>query len=160
VESGRPTLAQTIESLLPRELAHELVGARVLPDNRVVDRLARLPLPYHRALALIGDADRLDVARLRVGLRESSADHLACAPPDLACVVLHPARPGVDLRVLALVDRGDPAVLVEQDEAGACGSLVDRSYVLAHRCPLLACSSANAIIAAPVRVFSSFSEPE
>ena len=45
------------------------VGARVLPDDRVVDRLAGLAVPDHGRLALVGDADRRDVARLGVGAR-------------------------------------------------------------------------------------------
>ena len=37
-------------------------GAAILPDNRVVNRLAGGALPDHRGLALIGDADAGDVA--------------------------------------------------------------------------------------------------
>ena len=41
----------------------EVGGAAVLPDDRVVDRLAGRAVPDDRRLALVGDADRGDVAR-------------------------------------------------------------------------------------------------
>ena len=74
-----------------------------------------------------------------VGLRERAADHLARAPPDLARVVLDPAGLRRDLLVLALIDRDDPAVAVEQDEAAARRALVDRPDVLRHLRLLLGC---------------------
>ena len=44
-------------ALTPEALA-EVGGATVLPDDRVVDKFARLAVPYDRCFALIGDADR------------------------------------------------------------------------------------------------------
>ena len=55
------------------------------------------------------------------------------ARPDLERVVLHPAGARADLLVLALLERGDLPVAVEQDEAGAGSPLVDRSDVAWHR---------------------------
>ena len=83
--------------------SHELVGARVLPDDRVVDRLAGRAVPDDCRLALVGDAQRGDVARRRRPV-ERPSDHLLRALPDLHRVVLDPARLGIDLLVLLLVE--------------------------------------------------------
>ena len=39
----------------------DLRRAPVLPDNGLVDRLARLALPHHRGFALVGDAEAADI---------------------------------------------------------------------------------------------------
>ena len=85
------------------ELVADLVGAGVLPDDRVVDRLAGGPVPDQRGLALVGDADRGDVLGAEVGLGQRAADDLAGVVPDLLGVVLDPAGPREDLLVLLLV---------------------------------------------------------
>ena len=125
-------VAQPVDALVAGQLAHEPAGAGVLPDDRVVDRLAGLAVPDHGRLALVGDADRLDVTRLDVGVGHRAVDHAPRVLPDLGRVVLDPARLGVDLLVLTLVDVTDVAVLVEQDEARAGRALVDRSDEFAH----------------------------
>src|SRR6201999_1426024 len=101
-------LAQPVGPLVARQLVDDVFGPRVLPDDRVVDRLAGLEGPDPPRLALSGDPDRADGARLGVGLRHRPADHLAGPPPDLFRVVLDPARPRRDLLVLTLVDGLDP----------------------------------------------------
>ena len=45
------------------ERAAALGGAPVLPHDRAVHRPAARPLPQHHGLALVGDADRRDLAR-------------------------------------------------------------------------------------------------
>ena len=70
-------VAQPVDALVAGQLAHEPAGAGVLPDDRVVDRLAGLAVPHHGRLALVGDADRLDVARLDVGVGHRAVDHRA-----------------------------------------------------------------------------------
>ena len=138
------------------ELADEPAGARVLPHDRVVDRLAGLAVPDDRGLALVGDADRLDVAGLGVGVGHRAVDDLARAAPDLGRVVLDPAGLRVDLLVLALIDVGDAAVLVEEDEARAGGALVDRADVLAHAA---APPGSSMAVSAPSSISGSGSAP-
>ena len=46
------------------------LGAAVLPDDGVVHGLAGAAVPHHRGLALVGDADRGDLACRRAGLGE------------------------------------------------------------------------------------------
>jgi hypothetical protein len=103
-------LAQPVDALVAGELADEVARAGVLPDDRVVNRLTALAIPHDRRLTLVGDPDRLDVARLGRRGGERPADHLARARPDLLGVVLDPAGLEVDLLVLALVDVDDLAV--------------------------------------------------
>ena len=107
-------------------------GPGVLPDDRVVDRLAGRLVPDDRRLALVGDADRGEVGGGDAGLGEGALDDLLAARPDLHRVVLDPARLRVDLLVLLLVDRHDRAGVVEDHEAGARGPLVEGPDVLRH----------------------------
>ena len=49
------------------QVVDDAVGARVLPDDGVVKRLAGLRVPDDRGLALVGDADRHQVLRGEIG---------------------------------------------------------------------------------------------
>src|SRR6185312_12950310 len=122
-ERQADVLAQAVRTLVAGQFVDDVFGPRVLPDDRVVDRLAGLAVPDHGGLALVGDPDRGDVAGLGVGARHRPADHLARTPPDLGRVVLDPAGFRRDLLVLALVDLLDPPVLVEQDQPARRGPL-------------------------------------
>src|SRR6185295_13578617 len=104
-------------------------GAPVLPDDRVVDRLAGLPVPDDGGLALVGDADRDQVLERDGGVADRFARHFALRGEDLLRVVLDPARLRKDLRELALRDRLRHAFLVEEDGARAGRSLVEREDV-------------------------------
>ena len=55
------------------ELLDDRVGAGVLPDDRVVHRLAGRPVPDQRGLALVGDPDGGDVRGLRSALASAPA---------------------------------------------------------------------------------------
>ena len=70
--------ARSDQRLLPRALQFRanIGGAAILPDDRLVDRLAGLAIPDERRFALIGDADRDDIARRRLGLPQ--ARHAWC----------------------------------------------------------------------------------
>jgi hypothetical protein len=58
----RPVLRMARQPLRA-QLGAQRLGAAVLPDDGVVDRLAGAAVPQHRGLALVGDADGGDVAR-------------------------------------------------------------------------------------------------
>ena len=63
----------------------EIRGAAVLPDDRVVDRLAGLAVPDDGGLALVGDADGGDVVAADAERRPSASVATAiCVRPDLA----------------------------------------------------------------------------
>src|SRR3954469_10858228 len=85
-----------------RQLVDDLVRARVLPDERVVDRLAGVAVPHHRGLALVGDAQPGDVVGARPGRTQRLVEDLLATGPDLLGVVLDPTRLGIDLLVLLL----------------------------------------------------------
>src|SRR5206468_7634468 len=111
------------------ELAHEVTGAGVLPVDRVLHRLAGHPVPQHGGLALVGDADRHDVADAELRLVEGGLDDLADVAPDLLWVVLDPARPGEVLLVLLLADRDDARRRVEDEAPRRRRALIDRCDV-------------------------------
>src|SRR5690606_24784635 len=116
------------------ELVDDPVGAGVLPDDGVVHRFAGGPVPHHRRLTLVGDADRGDVGADEVALGQCAGADLASIAPDLFGVVFDPAGLRKDLLVLALVDRDDTTGVVEDHASSGRRSLVDRGYVLAHAC--------------------------
>ena len=103
-------------------------GAAILPDDRVGDGLAGRPVPQHGRLALIGDADRGDLARVDAGLRKRLVQDARLRRPDLHRVVLDPARLREDLPELLLRDRVNPAGVVEQQCARAGRALVEGEY--------------------------------
>ena len=87
----------------------------VLPHDRVVDRLTGGPIPQHRGLALVGDADRGDVRGREPGLVEGLAGGFDLSRPDLFRVVLDPAGLGKDLAKLLLAQAADVAARIEDD---------------------------------------------
>ena len=122
------------------------VGARVLPDDRVVDRLAGLAVPDDRRLALVGDADRRDVARLEVASRPArrrSPRACAARPPSRR------ARPSPPCGVICSCSRWSTVTispsLVEDDEARARRALVDRADVVRHARPFLPTTAASSL---------------
>src|SRR5690606_31929177 len=119
-------LAETVLPVGAAQLAAEGGRARVLPHDRVVHGLARGAVPQDRGLPLVGDAERAQLVGPQTGLRERPGHHHLHLGPDLGGVVLHPARPGEDLAVFALVDGDDRAVLVEDDATTGGGALIDR----------------------------------
>jgi hypothetical protein len=114
---------------MPRD---QRVGARVLPDERVVQGSAAVPIPDEHRLALVRDPDRGQVGRAQSRARQRVRRDLAGVLEDLERIVLDPTRPRKDLRVLALRRNERVPVAIEHDEPGAGGALVDRSDVLGH----------------------------
>jgi hypothetical protein len=118
--------------------AHRFLGARraqlgalrgsapVLPHDRVVERLAGLPVPQHRGLALVGDADRADLLRLDAGLLDRLARGVALRDPDFLRIVLDPAGLREDLAEFALRARARRAFCIEDDGARAGRALIER----------------------------------
>ena len=108
--------------------------ARVLPDDRVVERPAALAIPQHRRLALVGDPDRGDLARVdarRGERRRRSPRACGCQISSGSCST-QPAC-GWICSMLALVDRREPPVAVEQDQPRARRALVDGGDEASHR---------------------------
>ena len=85
---------------LVEELLCERRGAAVLPDDGVVDGLAGVAVPDDGGLALVGDAERGDVARANASLAEDLDGGAELRGQDLEGIVLDPAAVGIDLRKL------------------------------------------------------------
>ncbi len=138
------------------QLRAEFRGPPVLPDDRAVDRLSGRAVPDHNRLALVGDADRGNRRRSAAG--EGVAADRDHAVPDLAGVMLDPARGGVMLDEFPLRHGGDPHVAVEQDCPARRGALVDREYMPGH--PILPSNTPRADQAGPPAVLSSAVSPQ
>ena len=120
-------LRNSIDPIGSRQLITDLLRPRVLPDDRVRVWLTGVAIPCERCLALVGDADRADVAQIHV--RHCLAHHLFGAKPDLARVMLDPAGLGENLLVFLLRDAYDAAA-IKQDRPRARRPLVDGENVL------------------------------
>ena len=110
--------------------------AAALPDDGVVDGLARRAIPKNRRLALVRDADRRDraaKARFAQGLRGNGA----LALPDLVRVVLDPAGLRKVLGEFALRDAAHFAALIEENAAIGSRAGVQGHDVFCHEYVLL-----------------------
>jgi len=104
----------------------------VLPHDRVAVRAPGAPVPHHSGLALVGEAERGQVGDAQVLRVQHGLDDGAGAFPDLGGVVLHPAWPGQDLRVLQLVPGHFGAGVIEEHEPRARGALIDSPDEIGH----------------------------
>ena len=105
--------------------------AAALPDDGVVDGLARRAIPKNRRLALVRDADRRDraaKARFAQGLRGNGA----LALPDLVRVVLDPAGLRIILPKRPLRVSADTAIAPEQNGARAGRPLIECQNIPLH----------------------------
>jgi hypothetical protein len=100
-------------------------GAPVLPDDRVMHRLAGLALPHDGGLALVGDAERRNIGRFQSGLGERAPGDPQLRAPDVLRVMLNPARVREDLAEFLLRRGAYAAVLGEDYRAGAGGALIE-----------------------------------
>ena len=100
-------LPEAVATAVDGELADQVVGARVLPVDRVVDRCPGLAVPDQRRLALVCDPERDEVRRPQVRFVERGRDDVLDIAPELLGIVLDPAWSGEDLMVLLLRDRHD-----------------------------------------------------
>src|SRR6476620_3631110 len=95
-------------------------GPPVLPHDRLVDSLTRLPVPDQRGLALVGDTYRGAVGRLGGCLGECALDRVDRGAPQIFRLMLDPARGREMLWEFLLCNSGDRKVGPEQDAAGRC----------------------------------------
>ncbi len=117
---------------VPLQFRAALRRAPVLPDDRVVDRLAGFRVPDHRGLPLVGDSDSRHRPPVRSRQRLLHGGPLRV--PDLLRFVFHPTRLRVMLRKLPLHGLHRAPGLIEQDRSRTGGSLVEREDKL-HSAP-------------------------
>jgi hypothetical protein len=106
-----------------------IVGAAILPDDRIVDRLAGGAVPDDGRLALVGDPDRRDVLGRHLGARHRGARGRDRRSPDALRVMLDPARRRIDLREFELREPDRAQRFVEQKRARGGRALVDRKQM-------------------------------
>ena len=105
-----------------------VVGAAILPDTGVGQRLARCAIPENRGFALVGDGDRPDLRRSDGfavhALRQHAAHHRELRTPDFRRIVFNPARAGEYLGELLLRRSGACAAGVHEDRPRTGRALV------------------------------------
>ena len=101
-------------------------GAPILPDDGGSHGRAGRALPQHGGLALVGDADCRDVARVRPGGAQRIDHRGALRIPDLLRVVFDPAGLRKVLREFALRLGHDAAPLIEDQRARTGGARIER----------------------------------
>ena len=126
VEHEPGALAEERLAALRLQLVAARRGAPVLPDERVVQRLAGVGIPGDDRLALVRDADPGEVGAADAGVRERLLRHAARDVPDLGRVVLDPARPREVLLELA-VGAAARAALARRRRCRSCPSCPGRS---------------------------------
>src|SRR6185503_10647358 len=103
--------------------------AAILPDDRVVDGNSGLTIPHDRRLSLVGDADGGNVSRAQVRAPERLCCDRDLRRPDLAGIMLNPARTRKHLWKLPLADADDGGILIEDEGARARRALIERENV-------------------------------
>ena len=93
-----------------------------------MDRLTGRTVPYHRRLALVGDADSRDATRIDPA--KNLTDDVERIAPDVLRIMLNPAGLRVMLPKLALRHRDRLRFGVEQDGACRGRALIDRQDVI------------------------------
>ncbi len=119
--------------------------APILPDDGVIEGPPRAPFKHEGGLPLVGEAQGHHLLGLHPSLAQGLLGHPKLAFPDLQGIVLHPARPRVELAELPLGHGHRPPLQAEEDGPAAGGALVQGQKVL-HRASrnLLAESSGRA----------------
>ena len=115
-----------------RELIADGRRAAALPDDRVIDGLARILVPDDRRLALVRDADAGDVRRRQAALFKRLAHGEQLALEDDHRVMLDPARFRIDLREWILRQRYDVSLTIEDNRAGTGCTLIKCNDVAVH----------------------------
>ena len=105
----------------------------ILPHNRVIDRLSRLPVPDNGSLPLIRNPNRRDIALRQISRSQSLGRHPTLRSPYLRRRVLHPSRIRKYLRERPLRNRNYRASLIHHHGPRACRPLIQRQNVLSTR---------------------------
>ena len=95
----------------------KISGAAILPNDRVVNGLSCVAIPEDRGLALIGNADRGDIAGLGSDLCKCVECDRDLRRNDLLGIVLDPARLGKDLIKFPLRNGANISVAIKQKRA-------------------------------------------
>jgi hypothetical protein len=100
-------------------------GALILPDDGAAHRLACFFIPEYSCIALIGDANGVDLFRSDAAIPQGLGHYLQTHFPDLLRVVFHPAQLRKVLSDLGKGRGDDICLSVEDHRPGANGALVN-----------------------------------
>ncbi len=106
--------------------SHSIAGSRrstILPNDRVVDRIAGAAIPNHGRFSLIGDPNGMNCISTGYGAHRFLC-YFALRSPNLFGIVLDPALLWVILRKFLLSNFVNLPVAIEQDCAGTRSALV------------------------------------
>jgi hypothetical protein len=129
-ESG--LLAQDLVEALSANTIAEGSCPAALPDDRIMDRLARGAVPEQYGFTLIGDSDCREIVRAGHRFRENLASYLELRFPNLLGVMLDPTRLGIVLREFPLGEGSGPAIAVEKNGTRTRCPLIQRQNVERH----------------------------
>jgi len=108
-------------------------GATALPDDGVMDGLARVAVPDDDGLALVGEGEGRDLAGLTLGARQHVEQHGALGLPENFGIVLDPAGVGIELGKLLLFGGMDLQFPVKQDGPRTGRPLIEGKDELRHK---------------------------
>src|SRR5207247_3464143 len=114
------------------EARTEAGGPAVLPDDGVMDRLAGLATPQESCLALIGDADRGDVARCDAGFGDGAFHGFDGGAPEILRIMIDPARGGEMLPEFLLRRAGDRETAIKDDRSRRRRALINGEEISGH----------------------------
>ena len=121
-------LNQFAVAAFPKRIA-ELRRSPVLPHNRVVDRLPRLPIPHDGGLTLIGNPDSRNVALGQISRRQSLGRDATLRRPNLSRRMLHPSWLRKDLAKRPVRYRYNLARFTHHHGSRTCRPLIQRQNV-------------------------------
>ncbi len=119
-----PTLTQSIA---------ERRRPTILPHNRVIDRLTRLPIPNNSSLPLIRNSNRGDIVFRQISRSQRLCRHATLRSPYLRRRVLHPTRLRKYLFKWPLCNRNHRASLIHHHGPRTRSPLIQRQNVLSSR---------------------------
>src|SRR5690606_18112514 len=107
------------------EFSHERRRSTVLPNDRGSNCTPRARIPNYGCFTLVRDAYCCDVGGRQAVRAQQLFGHNQLTEPDLLGILLDPARPGIVLGKLALLDRPHLSGIVEENRTGTGGALVE-----------------------------------
>ena len=102
------------DGLVLLQLIDRFRCSATLPYDRIVNRLTRMAIPHDGCLALIGNADAIDILRTQPLRNEQFGEHFELARKDVFGIMLHPTRMREYLREGALRDRPNGSAAIHQ----------------------------------------------
>ena len=137
-EVGRKRDARLLPDALPECLVcyfiRDLLRPGALPDDGVLRRLSRLPIPGDGGLPLIGEPDGGHAVLVDGRVLHELPDYVDAVAKNLFPVVADPAFGGDDLLMGQESLCDDLALPVHQDRFGALGALIEANHVSVQHC--------------------------